>query len=512
MLAGSVSGNTNVIGGKDAATANSLTGAPSASEEFSQVVGEYSNVMVVFDEAIQDIQAAKAELNGRDNTGTTNKLVAVARQELSKSESRESRQTSSERPAADGTAGKSEIVAPEGADLAVIAAEHGQTVDDLLLANPWLTGDAVLEEGTILAILDPARLAIAREMAQTSDPQRLAELVQEELLYATASSSTPEDLLPALKRDMLARRPGDEAFSAIFDAQALAALEEWTAQGRTHEIMDRLRALAEQGDSEALQQEILALFREAASASPTAQTIENLKNILQLYGPQNEVFLGALDAAAVYFNTGQVQEAVDHIWEVYETLGPIQASALLAYYTSSANADPLTAARILDAAQPVVAQIISHLGYGESHAWPGSEGGSAREFQIDLDGKQAIFGNFSETVQNVNSTPEAEASIQNMAELINEQLFTYVARSIAEERGVELPMEMLRISADLQLATMIYLGVGGLSSSRLEWVRSLTNTIRDYTEPQPLWSDLVRLVQMSYEEPAQRQAIAARAG
>ncbi|WP_088343485.1 MULTISPECIES: LysM domain-containing protein [Rhodomicrobium] len=459
-------------------------------QESIQISDKFSEASIIFNQAILDI----ADIKTQDEAGP--ELPPLASVEdvrsvlMARSRPAQSR---GDRPAADGTFGKTEYTVVCGDTLRSIAAAHGQSVDDILIANPWLHGRRRVREGMTIALLDDTRLAIAREMATTCDPARLQELVQQEILYATMGSATPEDLLPALKLEMLARRgPCDHCFAAIVEAQSQWAMQLWTGQGRVHAVMDKLRELAALGDRDGLKQEILNMLRDVANSSPTAEAIAARVEILRTYGPQDAVFVEALNEAVSYFNVGQVQEAAAAIADAYAQSGPIRAAELLAQYTASGSVDPLTAARILNAAQPTVAQIISHLGYGDLHEWPGGPEGETRYFHIDLDGKETIFAFLSTTVQSVSRTAAAESSVRQMADLINVQLYTYVARSIAEDKGIILPIEMLKLNGDLQLATMIFIGVKGLASTKLEWARSYANTVRDHADPATAWNDLIK--------------------
>ncbi len=377
-------------------------------------------------------------------------------------------------PAADGTNGKREYTVVDGDTLEEIAADYGQDVDDLLLANPGLDPDAVLEQGQVIAVYDAGRLDIARAIAATTDPAELSELIRKEILYATVDSSTPRDLLAAVKTELLARRgPDDAQFAALVDQEGGWAIDLWTRQGRTHEVMDQLEALTAAGDSAAIRDEVLAMLRDTAMRSPTTDAIEAKIEILLRYGPQDAVFTDAVAAASEYFNCGQIQEAAAQVAACYATLGPVEAAALLAQLTGPGNFDPLSAARLLFAAGDTISQIISHFAYGDVHAWPGSATGY---FIIDLDGKEDIFGSLSVAVRNASESSESAYAIEHMAGEVNNQLFTYVVNSIIDEKGTELPLEMLRLQQTLDLYMPIRLGLDGLNS-RNRTIANATNEL-----------------------------------
>lgn len=465
--------------------AQSKAAEAGASQEFSHIVAVFSETSEVFEEAVEEIEDVKSEQDEEQlpelaQVGDLEEAIIEATEQFNFN------------PASSGTFGKTEYTVLRSQTLASIAEDHGQSVADIIIANPWLAGNTTLEAGTTIAFLDETRLGIAHEMASSSDLAELQELIRQEILYATVTSSTPVDLLPSLQHDFLARRATDDKeFVKLVDEQSNWASQLWQEQGRTHQTMDKLQTIALARDWDALKQEVLSMLRDAAWRSPTSEAIDEQISALLVYGLQDEGFASVVKDAQFYFNYGQVFEAAGAISNSYAYDGPIIASKLLAHNTSSHTFDPLTAARILNAAQPAVAQIISHLGYGEIHLWPGGPAGEPRYFTIDLDGKETIFGYLSTTVQNVSKTAASEGSVVNMADLINNQLFTYVAKAIAEENGAGLSLKMLNRKYELNLATMMFIGFGGLAISRRELMRSLQNTATEVSNPTIAWRDLL---------------------
>ena len=474
MAADGVSGSVST--GTDAFSATTLSEQAGIAQAFSGVVQAFSDEIQVFSDAVltAETTSTQPEQTLAQDPALAN---AVSGSLTVNSEDYLCETENTDRPASDGTYGKKEYTSVAGDTLLSIATAHGQTVEDLLLANPELSEDTPLVEGTVVAILDSTRLNIAREMASTTDPARLKALINEEILYATVNSPTPDDLLPALRADLLARRPADDqSFAAIFDAVAASASELWQSQGRIHEVMDQLQALTEQGDSDGLRQALLDLFTNFAWRDPRADTIDQLRDILVAFGPQDQLFADALNEAYFDFNTGQVLDAAARIAGAYANQGPVAAAQLLAELTSASHADPLTAARILNAAMPTVAQIIAHLGYGDSHEWPGDPSGGVRYFCTDMAAKEAIFGYLSWTATNVSKSPESASGLKTMAELINAELFTYVVNSILHGDGLTLPVEMLNLSFSLQLMTSISIGISGLNQLTQEYVDAFTRS------------------------------------
>jgi LysM repeat protein len=229
-----------------------------------------------------------------------------------------------QQPASDGTNGKSEYTVGEGETLETVAEANGQTVDDLLLTNPGLTEDTAVSEGMTIEVYDPTRLEIARAMSETTDQERLNKLVREEIVYAGLGSSTPEDLLPAIQADIAARQraASDETINAVIEEQSAWASQPWQAQGRTHEVMDRLNAMTQMTGSgspdsreramERLRDELVTAFRVVAETSPTQAAIEGQRDIFAAYGPQDPFFAEALNDAFEYYTT--VQGAMHESW------------------------------------------------------------------------------------------------------------------------------------------------------------------------------------------------------
>lgn len=184
---------------------------------------------------------------------------------------------------------------------------------------------------------------------------------------------------------------------------------------------------------------------------------------LLAYGRAGGPFAGAVDAAESYFDIGPVMEAAGRIAQVYADLGPVEAARLLARYTS--ESDPLTGARILQAAEATISQIITHIGLGEYHDWPGAPGGEPRSFKSDIATKEQIFGFLSAAVERPSQSTEAAEPIGMMARRINEELYRYVVGSMIDGNGLTLPFNMLDLlPEDLVLRMLVYGGVSGLTT------------------------------------------------
>jgi hypothetical protein len=393
-----------------------------------------------------------------------------------------------DRPAADGTYGKTEHIVSAGETLQSIAEEHGQSVDDVLLANPAMTETTALQEGDVVAIYDETRLGIASEMTTTTDPERLNELVQEEIQYATGNSPTPDDLLPAVQRDIMARRPGDPDMETVFANQANVASGLWRSQGRTHEVMDPIFALSASGDQEALGEHIQTIFRTVAETSPRSQDITGQMEILRRYGPQTDAFVETLESAEAYFTTEYPQQVAAEIAAEYENEGPVAAAELLAERTRAGAVDPLTATRILELAQPTIEQIVVPLRGPGRYDWPGNEGD---DVYLDHEDMGVIFDSLNQAVDNASRSPEATSVIETAARLVNEQGFLAVQVSIENGSGVVLPLEMLKQNGDWMLGDVIAEAIENFKQDVRDSVAEMADTALEVTEPAALWGGLI---------------------
>lgn len=460
FAADGVGTSLNVLNGKDVSSAGG--DAPTNAQEFQNAVAAFEEEKQSFEKAAENLESAQAKAVEDGKESVFVQIVDIlAKEETAVTPALLRR----ERPASNGTTGKTEFSARNGDTLKSIAAEYGQSIKDLLLANPSLSVDSDLSAGQTISVYSSNRLAIAKEIANATDPAKLKDLVRAEILLATSESSTPADLLPALKVELLARRgEGDGQFASIFEDSASWAVDLWARQGRTHEVMDRLQNLTNQGDSQALNQELFNILRDTAISSPTSQAVNDKVETLRRYGPISGFFANALNWVSNFFNFGQVKEAADNISYTYAIEGPEASAALLASYTNPSNFDPLTSARLLDAAKGTISQIITHLGVSDYNLWLGEGVGTPRYYSTNLAKKEGIFGDLAEAVENASQSSESARSVERIASEVNFQMYTYVASAIMNERGATLPVEMMLLLQSIELDVAVSLGLHGLGS------------------------------------------------
>jgi hypothetical protein len=266
---------------------------------------------------------------------------------------------------------------------------------------------------------------------------------------------------------------GGELANALPDGNA------WFGEGGAHAVKDELSALAGQGDGVGLQDAILEILGVAANANPSAEAVDRQIYSLRQYGPDTPIFTQALSEAETFFTTEWPEQAADEIAHVYADEGPVAAAELLADYTAAGNTDPLTAARILNAAEATIERIVGHLGDGGAHEWPGNTAG-AENFDIDPAMKETVFGHLSAAADNASRSGEAGAAIPEMARLINEQGFASVSGPIADGKGAVLSLEMLSQSRDPALASAITAGIEGLKARIRESARELADMVAPF--------------------------------
>jgi LysM repeat protein len=405
--------------------------------------------------------------------------------------------TSEDSPASDGTTGKTEYAAKEGDTLGSIASSHGQSVDDILLANPELDPASPLTPGQKIEILDEIRLAHWREIAATSDPDRLESLIRQEMQYATSNSATPDDLLQAVIDDIFKLRPTDSAFADAVGEQAAWSSQLWKSQGRTHEVMDPLHALAARGDIAGVEKAVLDIMRTVAATTPTVTAIEGQHDVLLRYGPQTELFKCAVGDAVNDFLVERPAQAAEAIADAFEANGPLAAAALLRGYTQAGNVDPLSAALILKASRETISSIIDYLDTDTTLA----EGENAAT--LDSLGRLTIFGHLSAAADSASRSPVASGTIADMASQINAEGYFLVELSIEQGNGIVLPLEMIKQSDDASTRTLLaYSVLNGIAEFKAQLRQSVSEFAENgllASEPALLWGALLEEPEAAFE-------------
>ncbi|MFE0755051.1 LysM peptidoglycan-binding domain-containing protein [Inquilinus sp. NPDC058860] len=368
-----------------------------------------------------------------------------------------------------------------------IAPRVGQTDKDLEAANPGVDPRR-LRPGDRIVILDDVRREAATQQLKALDTAHrthgtagqeawagVQPLVEAELRRVGRDGPTPGDRLDGAIGDIKARAPGDARFATIVDQARQTVEREWEGQGRTHAATDTILALA--GDAQAADRSAAAIANDPEGNGPTptdrvgaaanaaqhkwdlvtqaavpqlealakgvgspaeaetkvAQRAASLSN----YGPDDEQYRSAIDAAAREVLVGKPSRAVA---DAYASGGAPAAAAKLREVAGQAS--PVVAARILQASQPVIDKISADLGREarEKLPAPGAAGpgsnpidlGSIDETGIQAARKDKSFGmdaTFAVTLGDLAAAadraglaPDGKTAVKGLASSLAEQM------------------------------------------------------------------------------------------
>lgn len=393
--------------------------------------------------------------------------------------------------------------------LACIMSDRHVTEADLEWVNdrPFPpSGDSdLIYPGETIVVLDAERNAMARAQREAlADGEDPRQFIVQEMTYATSQSPVPGDALEELKAELKARRPNDAAWAEAVDDAGESAEQLWESQGRTHAVFDPLYSniseplphIASLSFSDEVHNQFVAL----ATTTPTREAIENHRDMLLAYGPQDNVMWQNLvrQEAKEFLETGP-QRAAGEVREAYETeqtdlsdpTGAYLAAEKLAELTDPEKVDPLTAALILEAAGPTISNITSDFvnpGIQLTHDQPDS--GVTGEYG-------AIYRNLSAAADSAARSPLGQESVESMAFTLQAHGAPYVnARtSAAEGEGTALSLAIayeLRMNGDDENAdrieTEVLDGVSYLKDQVRDSVIELGTTAMPFIDPQSNWA------------------------
>ncbi|HEY7644874.1 MAG TPA: LysM domain-containing protein [Hyphomicrobiales bacterium] len=309
--------------------------------------------------------------------------------------------------------GQLEYTVQPGDNWTAIRKRFGRSDPEMGAANPEpATHRGDLNPGDKLIILNDERAQIAVEMANTKDPEKLKQLVAEDLTYATRGTPTPGDRLKAAQDALKARRPGDAAFAKIVDEQGTKLTQAWEAQGRTHAVWDPLLERANKGDWQGVKDVVGVQLATLAVSTPTVEAINDYKAMLLGLGPQDPAFAQAVNDAVQKFLVDDPQAAADQVKAAYDNGGntrALNASSKLRELTDPQKVDPLTAALIAQKAQGTIDDInfdfIDPM-QGLWHDEPGK--GIVGDYG-------AIYRNMSAVADSIDRSPEGKEIVESMA-------------------------------------------------------------------------------------------------
>ncbi len=417
--------------------------------------------------------------------------------------------------------GKIDYTVVKDDNLTVIARKFGRTVEELLVANPNLRSHpGSINPGDKITILNDDRTQLAMQMAKTNDPQKLQDLVTREILYATRNSRTPADELPGLEKELIARRPGDDSFAKLVKDAGTKLTQLWQAQGRTHQVWDKLLQLTQKKDQKGLEAEITKQITALAWANPTVKAVQDYKQMLLAYAPKDdpstpvneaEVFNTAVNQAVDQFLNKGPAAAAQQLKTILDspTLtqlknnesididkeGPIGAAAKLREMTDPTKVDPLTAALILKNAkdQGVLDGIVNQAG---NLIWNPQDGVHVHLGNQDLD---KMLSDLNAAIDNASRSPEAQPTIDYVAgKLADHGGYGFITQSVTNGDGVILPLAMakhLKAEGKTDAADVILIlvnkGVQNLKSNIKDHVNHLGKDILPLTNPASNWEDLI---------------------
>lgn len=377
-------------------------------------------------------------------------------------------------------------------------AEHGRRNDGFAAYRQRLADAPVPDEAARIPSerantgLAAQRTQIAAEIAGTDDPRDLANLVRQELHLATFGMAVPGDKLAALQNELAARKPGNEAFREIVDQQSELAEAEWAAQGRTYEVFDPLVEADDAGDWQELEALLAGQFAFIASATPTAQAVEDHKLLLLTYGPHTGVFQTSVSRAAGLFLVERPQRDAAEIGKVLQREGLVAAAAKLRDLTDHEAADPLSAGQILNRSEKSIDEIASHffsaaLSSGAVHrgANAGAKASAGHSpASIASTTQSQIFSDLSAAADSASRSQQGLDAMKHLAGLLRDApTDVFVTASIRNGGGIVLPLEIARLrlqNADNQgadeLALLIQVGVQDLLEIACGAVREFDET------------------------------------
>jgi hypothetical protein len=407
-------------------------------------------------------------------------------------------------------AGQTTYEVRSGDTLTSIAQDHDLTLDDVRLTNPKYADGKLMPGDKLLLLYDKdhpdvaaERLDIARKIAVTNDPAELATLVQQDLQLATRYAAIPGDNVKGLKTDLLALKPGDQAFENIVNIEVDKALTDWDAQGRTHEVWDPLIQAAEAGDWGKFEEVLLQQFGTAAATNPTTQAVADHKKMLLTFGPQDPAFRTAVEGGANEFLVGRPQRAANEVAQAYEQGGATAGAEKLRELTDPSKVDPLTAALIFKESKPTIDKIVGYLG----EAGQNSERGYSSELLVE---PLFVFRDLSAAADSASRSSEGMPEVSRVAGQLNSNDFTTMLTSrddighilqrngVGEGYGVTLLLEMAtqsKASGDMDTASdltgIVREGINTLKDNVRNRVGDLGEAALPLIEPMANWGTAV---------------------
>lgn len=375
-----------------------------------------------------------------------------------------------------------------------IGARFGRTEEEIKAANLKYFQPGgnpnIIHPGQKIVVLNDDRAKLAVDMAATRDPEKLRDLVSLDLTYSTRGLPTPGDQLKAAQDDLIARRPGDADFAKIVQEQGATLTQLWQAQGRSHEVWDRLLDLSGKGDWEGFKAEVGNQFAAVGAMNPTVQAVNDHKTMLLENGPDDPAFDKAVNEAADKFLVGDPEAAARQVADAYEQGGALAASRKLRELTDPQKTNPLSAALIVDKAQSTVYDITGDFvdpSMSLYHDEPG----------VGIVGDYGeIYRNMSAVADSAYRSPEGKDDVESMARVFAAWPAMIDAKGAAAEGHTVLSLavakDLLVERGDTEDASKVtadvHAGVEELKTRVRDSVLELGETATPLLNPAANWS------------------------
>lgn len=335
------------------------------------------------------------------------------------------------------------------------------------------------------------RAQIAREVATAKDPETLKNLVFLYTLELTRNVAIPGDRWRSIEKAVIALRPQDRGFARLVREQRECLTHLWQAQGRSHEVWDKLAQLVRNRDWAGVKAEVANQLKVLATTSATIEAIQAYKdNTLLACGLKEPNFRKAVEDAVNEFLTTGPANAASEIARVCDVEGPDAAAKRLRQLTETT---PLQAALILNRAKPTIDVTCRAFGPTIFQQYP-----NGRIRALNIPAQQQMFSDLSAAVDSASRSPEAARTIEQIGGALSRgPVYANVEKSVADGNLV-LPLAMLKQlrgphdggNAD-RLSGAVKDGLAGLRAGVEQSVLQFAKTVQPMENPAANWDALL---------------------
>ena len=331
------------------------------------------------------------------------------------------------------------------------------------------------------------RAHIARAITSAKDPETLKDLVFLYILEVTRNVAIPGDRWRSIENAVTALRRADPGFARLVREQRECLTRLWQAQGRSHEVWDKLAPLIRKGDWTGVKAEVAKGLAVLAKTSTTIDEVQTYKdNTLLACGLKEPNFRKAVEDAVSEFLTTGPANAASEIARLRESKGPEAAARKLRELTDPQSTTPLQAALILNQAKPTIDILCQALG--------------PMIFQKGFPQQERIFRDLAAAVDSASRSREAAQTIEQVGRaLAGEPTVALVTIEDAVKDGnLVLPLEMIKQfrgpSAGRfagQVSGAVKDGLAGLRARVEQSVLQFAKTVQPLQNPAANWDALL---------------------